>query len=275
MTALGRDAPRVGAAHSEEDPRGHGTTQPHTGGAIASDHQDTTSGTPRRADRTGPLDSERVGIVGDHQLVVETLRAALVANGFTVEPAAGGHARVVILDIDPASGPGQELRGDSTDLIVPLRHGGAAVLAITGVADPARRDLAVALGAAAVLPKTTALAEILVVVRRLAAGQEVISPVERSAARRRDALVAPARRRELRGLARLSPRESQVLACLVEGHTVDEIAARRCVQPSTVRAQVRSILVKLGVPSQLQAVALVHRRSWPLPPSGWGRQRRL
>ena len=61
---------------------------------------------------------------------------------------------------------------------------------------------------------------------------------------------------------RLSPRERTVLAALVEGESVTDIAARAVVSVATVRTQVRAILEKVGVCSQLEAVALAHKHGW-------------
>jgi DNA-binding NarL/FixJ family response regulator len=57
-------------------------------------------------------------------------------------------------------------------------------------------------------------------------------------------------------LSSLSPRERQVLAHLMQGRPPDEVARRDSVSRATVRVQVREILAKLGVTSQIAAVAL-------------------
>lgn len=55
----------------------------------------------------------------------------------------------------------------------------------------------------------------------------------------------------------LSPRERTVLAMLYEGTTVRTIADRLDVSEATVRSQVKAVLRKLSVASQLAAVAVV------------------
>lgn len=60
-------------------------------------------------------------------------------------------------------------------------------------------------------------------------------------------------------LAQLSTREIEVLRELHDGHSVRVIAARGGVAEGTVRTQVKSLLRKLGVNSQLQAVACYRR----------------
>lgn len=69
-------------------------------------------------------------------------------------------------------------------------------------------------------------------------------------------------------LWRLTRREKLILGAMMEGHSVREIAASGFVSTATVRSQVRSIFLKLGVKSQLAAVALAHRNAWrPESPS--------
>ena len=64
------------------------------------------------------------------------------------------------------------------------------------------------------------------------------------------------RRAELSTRARaLTPREREVLMLLYEGAMITEIAALLQVSPSTVRSQVKAVRQKLGVTSQLAAVA--------------------
>lgn len=68
---------------------------------------------------------------------------------------------------------------------------------------------------------------------------------------------------ELRWLfSTLTESEAAVLADLMDGRSADEVAARRDVAVSTVRSQIKSVLLKLGVNSQLAAVALARRAGW-------------
>jgi DNA-binding NarL/FixJ family response regulator len=66
-------------------------------------------------------------------------------------------------------------------------------------------------------------------------------------------------------LGELSIRESQVLGHLMKGLAVRQIAELSSVSEATVRTQVKSILAKLGVPSQLAAVGLAHESDWHPP----------
>jgi DNA-binding NarL/FixJ family response regulator len=66
----------------------------------------------------------------------------------------------------------------------------------------------------------------------------------------------------LEPFAVLTEREQFVLAELIEGHCAEEIASDAVVSISTVRSHIKSILQKLGVSSQLAAVALARRAGW-------------
>ncbi|MBQ1162120.1 helix-turn-helix transcriptional regulator [Streptomyces sp. A73] len=68
-----------------------------------------------------------------------------------------------------------------------------------------------------------------------------------------------ARAEEARRFAALTGREQQVLSALLEGHSAAVIAADSHLSLPTVRSHIRGLLIKLGVSSQLAAVALAHR----------------
>jgi DNA-binding NarL/FixJ family response regulator len=74
--------------------------------------------------------------------------------------------------------------------------------------------------------------------------------------------------REIRSrLDHLTRSEASVLGELMAGLQVSDISRDRFVSESTVRTQVKSILAKLQVGSQLAAVGLAHRAGWR-PPTG-------
>jgi two-component system nitrate/nitrite response regulator NarL len=206
-------------------------------------------------------------IVDDHPLVAVALVTALRERGLDVrrgDPAADDGVRaelarspsgVVVLDLDL----GRDAAGavvDGVELVPTARAAGWRVLLLTGSADRARIAAAVAAGALGWLPKNLPFEEIVDTVSGAAHGRQVFDP------QRRDALVAEhhaarSARSDLdRRWARLTPRESEVLGCLVEGKRVADVARQFVVAEATVRTQVRSILAKLEVRSQLEAVAL-------------------
>ncbi len=69
----------------------------------------------------------------------------------------------------------------------------------------------------------------------------------------------------------LSRREQEVLWALMHGVSAREIAKQSYVSLPTVRSQIRAVLCKLGVSSQLAAVALAYQRGWSPTRAGDGR----
>jgi DNA-binding NarL/FixJ family response regulator len=210
----------------------------------------------------------RLAIVDDHGLFAQSLAIALRAHGFAVSVHAPDDRPrllaevlrevpdVVLLDLQL----GEDLHGLS--LVQPLTAAGARVLVVTGVTD--RCELAATLEAGAVgyVSKSAPVEQLLESAVALARGSRVMSEGTRHQ------LLAELRawraqdRVDHTPFERLSPRERTVLAALVDGESVTDIAARAVVSVATVRTQVRAILQKLAVCSQLEAVALAHRHGW-------------
>ena len=110
-------------------------------------------------------------------------------------------------------------------------------------------------GARTVLSSSAGLSEIEATVR-LVAGDGVAMRTEEQVRLRSAWRDAQAERRELgERLRSLTPREREVLRLLYAGESVARIAERFDVSPATVRSQVKSVLRKLNVNSQLGAVA--------------------
>ncbi|WP_036507670.1 response regulator transcription factor [Nocardioides sp. URHA0020] len=151
------------------------------------------------------------------------------------------------------------------ELVEPLVRAGIAVVVITESIDEPLWGRCLARGARTVLSKSAQLTSAIAVVRRVSQGQLVLDRSER------DRLIAVHRRyavqqRELREhLRRLTIREREILRHLVAGVTVREIAARRVVSEATVRSQVKAVLRKLDVSSQIAAVAVARQAGWSAP----------
>ena len=71
-----------------------------------------------------------------------------------------------------------------------------------------------------------------------------------------------ARGKDLAPFKTLTSREQAVLAGLAHGRRAEIIAAAAFLSEATVRSQIRSVLAKLGVNSQLEAVALAWTVGW-------------
>jgi DNA-binding NarL/FixJ family response regulator len=211
----------------------------------------------------------RALIVDDHELLGHSLVVALEARGLSAArvPVDGFDAvvdqvrsqapDVVLLDLQLGEPIGSGLR-----LVVPCREAGARVLVVTGVTDRLQIAAALEAGAAGYVSKTEPFEALLTAATTVAAGEEVLAPEER------EELLSElqAHRDERAGVdeawARLSAREREVLGRLVAGDPVSRIADDAHVAVTTVRAQVRAIHRKLGVASQLEAVALAARSGW-------------
>ncbi|UMG91548.1 response regulator transcription factor [Nocardioides sp. TF02-7] len=209
-------------------------------------------------------------IVDDHELFAESLELALNMEGYGVRrvPTASTtpvallagvaryQPRVVLLDLDLGS------LGDGTRLINPIARTGSNVVVVTGSYEESEWGHCIKRGARKVIPKTHPLNEILSVTRRICQGLPVMDAAERE---RLIGVWSEHRRvaEDLRGrLDRLTPREAEVLGWLVEGHQVREIARESVVSEATVRTQVKRILRKLEVTSQLAAVGLARQAGW-------------
>lgn len=213
--------------------------------------------------------SRRVLVVEDHPLVVTGLELALRARDWQVATTSGPDAGAVValarefrpdcvlLDLHL----GDDL-GDGLALIGPLRATGAPVVMLTAETDPLLLASCVEAGAEGWIGKDAFLDRIVASVEDVLAGRPLLGVAARAALLddlrvRREGLT-----RALTPFEQLTPRERMVLGCLAEGMSVDEIATADCVSIATVRSQVRAILQKLGVRSQLAAVAMVNRAGW-------------
>ncbi len=113
-------------------------------------------------------------------------------------------------------------------------------------------DAALAAGAAGFLLKSVSAPQLLDAVRAVARGDGVLAPeVTRRVLAR---LGAPPRRpAPPPGLADLTPRETDVLACLGRGLSNADIAAELVISEATTKTHVSRVLAKLGVRSRVQA----------------------
>ena len=214
----------------------------------------------------------RVLIIDDHRLFAESLELALSLEGYDSRrlelPDEGGsmatlrslalraNPRTVLLDLDLGR------FGDGVNLIAPLARAHANVVVLTASEDLGRWGGCMRLGARKVLPKSGALQQALATVRRLHQGLPVTSREELE-----QMLDEWARQRQVnddlrRRLDLLTPREREVLGALITGRTVRAISQESVVSEATVRTQVKSILSKLEVSSQLAAVGMAHQVGW-------------
>ncbi|MFD8560981.1 response regulator [Streptosporangium canum] len=113
-------------------------------------------------------------------------------------------------------------------------------------------------GAAGFLLKDTPPAQIVEAVRRVAAGDPVLSPRITRRLMDRAAVQAGAYQRARAALATLSPREHEVVLAVARGRTNAEIAAELSMKVTTVKAHVSHILSKLELDNRTQIALLAH-----------------
>lgn len=216
----------------------------------------------------------RIVIVEDHTLLAETVGLALGVEGFqvTVADLTDENSLMASVEADPTVLVLLDLElgetlGDGTRLITPLRDRGADVLIVSGVRDRIRLAATLEAGAVGYVGKDEPFDVLLETTMRAAAGLPVIEANHRLqllAELRRDRAEQSAQHAPFEALTR---REREVLAELGAGKSVDAIAHEWVVSPATVRTQVRGVLTKLDVKSQLAAVAKARDAGW-LPSSG-------
>ncbi|MHB1504367.1 MAG: response regulator transcription factor [Acidimicrobiales bacterium] len=225
---------------------------------------------PAGAGARGALDdpSTRILLIEDHELVAVSLAAVLESEGFltrislatsmesTLQCAADFLPDVVLLDLYLG-----ECGPSGIDLVEPLKVYGSSVIVLTGVVDRMQLARAAMAGADAILGKGVALAALVDTIERCVSGNPPGKALK-------DELLGELRLHEmtrnrlLGPFQRLTPRERDILAALAAGSSAREIAIASYVSLGTVRSQIHSLLVKLGVGSQHKAVAMAHESGW-------------
>jgi PAS domain S-box-containing protein len=203
-------------------------------------------------------------LVEDHATVRDAVASTLEAEeGLEVVAQAGSleEARGMLEGIDVAIVDLGLPDGYGGDLIRELREANpqAQALVLSATQDRAEIARAVEAGAAGVLNKTSHLEQVADAVRRLRAGEtlmlleEVVELLRFAGSEREQEYEAR------RAAESLTPREREVLQALAEGLDGKEIAERLHTSVRTERNHMASILSKLGVHSQLQALVFALR----------------
>ena len=213
----------------------------------------------------------RVLIVDDHIVLAQALAVALRQEELKVEVALDVREEA-ILEVARQFGPDVVLLDlflspsrTSVPLIGPLTEMGGRVLVLTASDQPTEMAACLDAGAIAVLPKSEALGASVDAVRRAIQGEPVrvryvedVRAAGRTAKADMEALLAP--------FERLTARERDVLAAIIDGKRAEEIAADLDLSVRTVRTHLEAIRVKLGVSSQIAAVALARQAGWTRSP---------
>ncbi len=212
-------------------------------------------------------DNTKILLVEDHASFRQALAYLLESEpGFEVVAQAGSVAEareaikgsekidVAVVDLRLPDGDGVELLRE-----VSAESQNVATLVLSASLDPAEFARAVEAGAAGVLHKAADIDELVNAVRRLRAGEALLSPGEVVRMLR----IANTERRKKHEFNlrfnKLTPRELQILEALAEGLDSKEIARRLHTTLETERTRVVNLLKKLGANSRLQALVFAVR----------------
>jgi DNA-binding NarL/FixJ family response regulator len=205
----------------------------------------------------------RVLVVDDHEMFSEALELLL---GRQPDVELVGSARdadeamtmlhedphVVLMDLDMPGTDGIEATRRIREQVP-----GTKVVLLTAIQSPEVIAEALSAGACGYVPKTRAVDDLMDVVRRAAAG-EIVLP-ERDLAAVLDQLRGPQVSAAEAALARLTPRETEILRSLADGRTSNQVAQSLGISALTVQSHVKNILAKLGVHSKIEAVTIAWR----------------
>jgi len=175
----------------------------------------------------------------------------------------GRSAEVILLDAELPDGSAVAFCSDLT-----LSGDQARVVMVSANSRPERIVAAVRAGAAAWVRKDESVDHLLRVIRGVVRGDTWIPPGELGAVLRLLIEDQESRRDGDDLLASLTRRERDVLFLLVEGAGRKEIAERLQLSANTVRTHLHSLMVKFGVHTTLEVVALARPRLGALPQTG-------
>jgi two-component system nitrate/nitrite response regulator NarL len=177
--------------------------------------------------------------------ITVTGQAGTVAEARPLLPGAD----IALIDLDLPDGEGLDLIHDLRSV-----NPQALALVLTGSASFGDMPRAVEAGAAGVMHKARPISEVTDAIRRLHAGESLLSVREtiemlRFVTRQRE------EDRAVRAtIDRLTPREREVLQALAAGLSDREISQQLHVSTETVRTHMVNLLHKLGVDSRLKAL---------------------
>lgn len=209
-------------------------------------------------------DAVRAVVVAAHPTVRRVVEIACHEAGVIVVDASGTAAEataacrsrgpeLLVLDLDLPDADGYRVLDDLGDLRPP------SILVLAERADGDQVLRALRMGARGYLTKAGGLRDLGTTIRRVIAGERVMTPkLEKDAM---GALGRMARHaREGADLAAsLTTRQQQVLEYLSQGKTVSQIASRLGISPRTVETHVATLYRRLGVSTRVQAVSQAAR----------------
>lgn len=198
----------------------------------------------------------RVLVVDDHEIIRDGLRNLIGSRpGMAVVGDAGRRddalrlaaetqPDVIVLDLDLGEDSGLTLLPELLD-----KAPGADVIILTGMRDPARRDEAMELGAKGVVSKERGTQELLAAIEKVHnTGEYWFEPgAALRLVRRRQSRATEGDDPEAERIARLTPTERELIACLGRSMDNRQIAESMNMAEATVRNNFTRIYDKLEV----------------------------
>ncbi len=217
---------------------------------------------------TSPL----IALIEDHPLLRDGFAHLLRRHGFeSIAPPLGpletlldeirsAQPNCVVVDL------GLPYPEGGLSIVGPVASAGIAVVVLTAETDKMLWAACLRAGAACVLSKSEEHDVIVNTIASVCRG-EVVMETQRSVLMSEALALQADESERMRQFRELTSREQEILAGLRSGLSAAEIAQRDFVSIQTVRTQIRSVLRKLGVRSQLEAVAAATHAGWTPSPS--------
>ena len=223
----------------------------------------------------------RVFLVGEQRLVIDALRMSLSSHQLTVHSATGAETAEVLESVISTK-PDLVIMGDRgafqdrEELISSIRGTGThAVVLCSWSRNPSGEQISkseqiskarfVLAGASALFDISDGHEALLDIILSLRNGVTIITDHVRYTAEAMVRDYDQAEKARQLVLERLTEREKRILREIAAGRSAMEIADRSFTSINTVRSHIRAVLMKLGVKSQLAAVAMAHENGWTGP----------
>ncbi|GAA2632344.1 response regulator transcription factor [Streptomyces axinellae] len=225
---------------------------------------------PDSSGDASPRHPIRVFLLDDHEVVRRGLRDLLEAESDMEIVGEAADARqalarapalrpeVAVLDVRlGGSGAGGDQAGIEVCRELRARMPELVCLMLTSFDDDEALFDAIMAGAAGYVLKQIKGADLVTAIRTVAAGTSLLDP--RATTRVMSRIRAREHQSAPPELARLSPREREVLELIGEGLTNRQIGERLFLAEKTVKNRISSILAKLGVGRRVQAAVIAER----------------
>jgi len=212
------------------------------------------------AEGQGVLGDTRILLVDDNKLYREYLAGVIAAHGL-VKPSVAWDLSSLIAAIENARPRvillNMATRDNAMLLRQALKQRPSVRVIVLGMSEDDESEIVACAetGVAGYHLRTQSLGDLLVSIRRVAAGESLCSPRVSAVLLRRLSALASQRHAAEKELV-LTTREAQILKMLELGLSNRDISEQLCIAVHTVKNHVHSLLAKLGVSTRAQAAAL-------------------